>query len=277
MDGNLWQDQTDLARTEPGASPVTVPKVVGAREAGRKLVCLTAYDAPTASLADAGGADLVLVGDSLGTVIQGHPDTLPVTLDEMIYHARAVRRGLRRALMVVDLPFGTFQQGVEETMAAAVRVMKETGASAVKIEGGSRVLEVVRACTRQHIPVLGHLGLTPQSVHAFGGFRYQGKEDAEAGEIVEDARRLEEAGVFAIVLECVPGDLARRVREAVSVPTIGIGAGDECDGQILVIHDMLGLLPNTPGFVRRFRELGRAAVEGIAEYADAVRDGSFPG
>lgn len=259
----------------PG-KPVTVPWVYESREKQRKIVMVTAYDAPSAAIADAAGVDVVLVGDSLGTVIQGHKDTLPVTLDEMIYHARCVKRGLQRALMVVDLPFGTFQLGPDATLKAAIRVLKETGAAAVKIEGGERVIESIQACIDQDIPVMGHLGLTPQSVHALGGYKVQGKTKTAAEKLLDDSRLLEEAGVFSLVLECVPADLARRVREAVATPTIGIGAGPECDGQVLVFHDVLGLLPKTPSFVKRFAELGQAAVAGLEAYGAAVRSGKFP-
>lgn len=256
---------------------MTVPAIRAHRATGAApLVCVTAYDAPTAALAEAAGVDIVLVGDSLGTVVQGLPDTLAVTLDEMIYHARCVRRALRRALLVVDLPFGTFQRGVDATLEASIRVFKETGAAAVKIEGGLRVIEAVAACVAQDMPVLGHVGLTPQSVHAVGGFRQQGREEAQAEAIVADAVALAEAGVFAIVLEAVPRALAGRVREAVDVPTIGIGAGPDCDGQVLVWHDLLGLLPRSPSFVRRYAELGQASIEAVAAFAHDVRTGSFP-
>lgn len=255
--------------------PVTVPQL-RARKGGEAIVCVTAYDAPTAALADAAGVDLVLVGDSLGTVVQGLDDTLAVTLDEMIYHARLVRRGLRRALLVVDLPFGTFQLGPQATLEASIRVLKETGAAAVKIEGGARVVPAIRACTEQDIPVLGHLGLTPQSVHAFGGYRMQGREAEAAERLIEDARALEAAGVFAIVLEVVPPELAARLRASVSIPTIGIGAGPNCDGQILVWHDLLGLLPRSPSFARRFAELGQASLDAVGAYVKAVRGGEFP-
>lgn len=258
-----------------GGKPVTVPQL-RAQKGGEPIVCVTAYDAPTAALADAAGVDLVLVGDSLGTVVQGLDDTLAVTLDEMIYHARMVRRGLKRALLVVDLPFGTFQLGPQATLAASIRVLKETGAAAVKIEGGGRVAAAVQACTEQDIPVLGHLGLTPQSVHAFGGYRMQGRESAAAEQLIADARALEAAGAFAIVLEVVPAELAARVRDAVAIPTIGIGAGPHCDGQILVWHDLLGLLPRSPSFARRFAELGKASLAAVGAYAEAVRKREFP-
>lgn len=271
MGGIVWQDSAaTLAR------PVRVPDVLRARSEGRRLVAVTAYDAPSAALAEAAGVDIVLVGDSLGTVIQGRDDTLAVTLDEMIYHARCVRRGMTLPLLVVDLPFGTFQRGAAATLDAAIRVLKETGAAAVKIEGGRRVLDSVRACTRQDIPVMGHLGLTPQSLHALGGYRKQAKDEAAADALLADAEALAAAGVFAIVLECVPDVVASRVRRAVDVPTIGIGAGPDCDGQVLVFHDVLGLLPQTPSFVRRFAELGQAALAGLKDYAAAVRSGSFP-
>ncbi|RMF18232.1 MAG: 3-methyl-2-oxobutanoate hydroxymethyltransferase [Candidatus Dadabacteria bacterium] len=267
-----------LQNPETGGSrkPVTVPRLIAMRGRGEKITVVTAYDAPTAAWAEAAGIDVVLVGDSLGTVIQGLPDTLPVTLDEMIYHARCVRRTLVHPLLVVDLPFGTFQRGVDATVDASIRVLKESGAAAVKIEGGERVLDAIAACTRQDIPVMGHLGLTPQSVHAFGGFRRQGKDADSARRIIDDARRLQDAGVFSIVLECVPDDLAKAVTEAVEVPTIGIGAGPHCSGQVLVMHDLLGMLPRTPSFVRRYAEVGQTAVEALQAYRDDVREGRFP-
>jgi len=266
-----WRDAQ-----RPAGKPMTVPKVRAARRRNEKLVCITAYDAPTAQLVDAAGVDLVLVGDSLATVVQGRSDTLAVTLDEMIYHAKLVRGGLQRALLVVDLPFGSFQQGPEATLAAAIRVLKESGAAAVKLEGGARVVASVEACTRQDIPVLGHLGLTPQSVHALGGFRKQAKHDEAVRQLVADARALADAGVFALVLECVPSGAAQAVRDAVDVPVIGIGAGGGLDGQILVFHDLVGLLPQSPSFVRRFAELGQSTLAAVAEYGQAVRGGTFP-
>ncbi len=261
---------------EGNRKPVTVPWVASCRAQERRLVVVTAYDAPTARMAQAAGVDIVLVGDSLATVVQGRPDTLAVTLDEMIYHAQCVRRGMDTPLLVVDLPFGTFQLGPRDTVASAVRVLKESGAAAVKIEGGQRVLDSISACTSQDIPVMGHLGLTPQSVHALGGYRKQGKEQDAADMIVRDAEALQDAGVFSIVLECVPDQVASRVRNAIDVPTIGIGAGPDCDGQVLVFHDVLGMLERTPSFVKRYAELGHDAVAALTEYAREVREGAFP-
>lgn len=246
---------------------------------GEKIVALTAYDVLFGRLVDDAGVDLVLVGDSLGNVVCGYDSTVPVTLDQMIHHGRAVRNGVERALLVVDMPFLTYQVSTEETLRNAGRIMQETGAEAVKIEGGDEeTARQVRALVRAGIPVLGHLGLTPQSVHALGGFRVQGRGEEAAARIREEALRLTDAGCFGIVLELVPSALAAEVTRAIAVPTIGIGAGPDCDGQILVLPDMLGLNEGfQPRFLRRFAELGAAAREGIAEYADAVRSGEFPG
>lgn len=246
---------------------------------GEKIVALTAYDVLFGQILDQAGVDLVLVGDSLGNVVCGYDSTIPVTLDAMIHHGRAVRRGVQKALLVVDMPFLTFQVSVQETLHNAGRIMRETGAEAVKIEGGDEeTADHVRALVRAGIPVLGHLGLTPQSVHALGGFRVQGR-DAEAAErIREEADRLVDAGCFGVVLELVPARLAEEVTREISVPTIGIGAGPGTDGQVLVLPDMLGLNEEfQPRFLRRFAELGRVARAGVEEYAAAVRDGSYPG
>jgi 3-methyl-2-oxobutanoate hydroxymethyltransferase len=257
----------------------TIRDLLEMKQRGEKIVALTAYDVLFGRLVDAAGADLVLVGDSLGNVVFGYDSTVPVTLDEMIHHGRAVRRGVERALLVVDMPFLTFQITPEETLRNAGRIMRETGAEAVKLEGGDEeTARHVRALVRAGIPVLGHLGLTPQSVHALGGFRVQGRSPEAAARIREEAVRLTEAGCFGIVLELVPGALAAEVTRAVGVPTIGIGAGPDTDGQILVLPDMLGLNEGfQPRFLRRFAELGSAAREGIAEYAAAVRGGEYPG
>jgi 3-methyl-2-oxobutanoate hydroxymethyltransferase len=258
------------------ATPVTVPIVRSAPERGEKVVVLTAYDHPQAVTAEAGGADVVLVGDSLAMVVLGHPDTLAVTVDEMLHHVKAVRRGLSRSLLVADMPFGSFHLGVDDSVANAVRFVKEGGAQAVKIEGDRP--ELVRAMTRAEIPVMAHLGLTPQSLHRLGGYKVQGRE-AEAREaMLTAARELEEAGAFSLVLECVPADLAQEVSDRLDIPTIGIGAGAGCDGQVLVYHDLLGLSPGgrVPKFVRRYAELGTTAREAIASFADDVRSGRFP-
>lgn len=257
----------------------TVRDVIEMKRRGEKIVTLTAYDYLFARLVDAGGVDIVLVGDSLGQVMLGHDSTVPVTLDEMIHHGRAVRRAIQSALLVVDMPFLTYDISVEETVRNAGRIMQETGAEAVKLEGGDEVTAAhVRALVRAGIPVMGHIGLTPQSVHALGGYRVQGRDEAAAERLRAEAVRLTEAGCFSIVLELVPAVLAGEISRAVEVPTIGIGAGAYTDGQVLVLHDMLGLNEGfQPRFLRRFAELGQAAREGIDAYVKAVRDGEFPG
>lgn len=246
---------------------------------GEKIVALTAYDFLFGRLVDQAGVDLILVGDSLGQVVLGYDSTLPVTLDDMIHHAAAVRRGVDHALLVVDMPFLSFQVSVEETVRNAGRVLKETGAEAVKLEeGDEEAARHVRALVRAGIPVLGHIGLTPQSVHALGGYRVQGRETADAERLLEEARRLTDAGCFAIVLELVPAALAGEISRAVAVPTIGIGAGPDTDGQVLVLPDMLGLNDTfQPRFLRRFASLAEETRRGVADYAAAVRDGEYPG
>lgn len=245
---------------------------------GEKIAALTAYDYLFARLVDAAGVDVILVGDSLGQVVLGLDTTIPVTLDDMIHHARAVRRGVERGLLVVDLPFLTYQVSRQDALRNAGRVLQETGASAVKLEGGSpEIAETVATLVGAGIPVMGHLGFTPQSVHVTG-VRVQGKGEEAAERMMADARRLEAAGAFSIVLELVPGALARRVSENVDIPTIGIGAGAGCDGQVLVLHDMLGLNPGfAPRFLRRFAEVGQAASAGVGDFVKAVKDGGYPG
>lgn len=257
----------------------TIRDLLEMKQRGEKIVAVTAYDVLFGRIVDEAGADLVLVGDSLGNVVCGYDSTVPVTLDEMIHHGRAVRRGVERALLVVDMPFLTFQITPEETLRNAGRIMQETGAEAVKLEGGDEeTARHVRALVRAGIPVMGHLGLTPQSVHALGGFRVQGRGAEAAARIQEEARRLTDAGCFGIVLELVPSALAAEITRAVGVPTIGIGAGPDTDGQVLVLPDLLGLNDGfQPRFLRRFAELGAAARTGVAEYAAAVRGGEYPG
>jgi 3-methyl-2-oxobutanoate hydroxymethyltransferase len=248
------------------------------RGLGEKIAVLTAYDASFARLLDRAGIDVLLVGDSLGMVVQGLNTTLPVTLEETIYHVRAVVRGTERALVVADLPFMSFQISPEQALANAGRLIKEGGAEAVKLEGGERSTEAVRRIVEAGIPVMGHLGMTPQSVHSFGGFRVQARQDDEQRRLIEDAERLEAAGAFAMVLEAIPHDLAGRVTASVGVPTIGIGAGASCDGQVLVMHDVLGLIPDfRPKFVKRFAELGQATIDAAQAYMAEVRAGTFPG
>jgi 3-methyl-2-oxobutanoate hydroxymethyltransferase len=257
---------------------VTVPAVRASKERGEKLVCLTAYDYPTARIVDEAGTDIILVGDSLGNVVLGYDSTVPVTLEEMLHHTRAVRRGVERALLVADMPYGTYHTGADDAVRAALRLIKEGGAEAVKLEGGRTRVEVVRRLVAEEIPVMGHIGLTPQSLNKLGNYRLQAKTADAARALVEDARMLEEAGVFAVVLEVVPREIARAVTEALHVPTIGIGAGADCDAQILVTHDLLGLSfsKSSPRFVRRYADVRGAMNEAIQAYAEDVRAGSFP-
>jgi len=249
------------------------------KERGERIAVLTCYDHLFARLLDASDVDVVLVGDSVGQVILGYDSTLPVTLDAMIHHASAVRRGITRALLVVDMPFLSFQVSDEDALRNAGRILKETGAEAVKLEGGDEAaLGRVRALVRAGMPVMGHVGLTPQSVHRFGGYGVRGREPEEAARLRRQAVALEEAGCFSIVLELVPATLAREVSEGLRIPTIGIGAGPGCDGQVLVLPDMLGLNEGfEPKFLRRFADLGPRVREAVESYVAAVRDGTYPG
>lgn len=259
-----------------GALKVTVP-AIRARKGGEKVVALTAYDVVFARLADQAGVDVVLVGDSLGMVVQGQSSTLPVTVDDIVYHTRAAARGVARAHLCADMPFMSYQASVEDGMRAAGRLVKEGGAESVKLEGGVEVAELVGRLSRAGIPVMGHVGLTPQSVHKLGGFKIQGRTDEQRAAILEDARAVAEAGAFALVIEGVPRTLAAAITQAVPVVTIGIGAGPDCDGQVMVMHDLLGLEPAwKPRFVRRYAEMGAAAGQAFAAYADDVRAGRFP-
>jgi 3-methyl-2-oxobutanoate hydroxymethyltransferase len=256
---------------------VTVIDLLARKAQGPRIGAVTAYDATFARLLDAAGVDVLLVGDSLGMAIQGHKTTLPVTVDEICYHARAVARAMPRAHICGDLPFLSYQISVEGAVAAAGRLLKEGGCESVKLEGGAVWREHIRAMVASGIPVMGHLGLTPQSVHALGGFRVQGRGEQAESKLLEDASALSEAGVFALVLESIPCDLAKRVTGAVPVPTIGIGAGPHCDGQVLVCYDLLGLETELkPRFVRRFAELGQATVAAARAYVQDVRAGVFP-
>jgi 3-methyl-2-oxobutanoate hydroxymethyltransferase len=258
--------------------PLTVPDLLALKAAGRRIVMLTCYDAAFARLLEQAGVDVLLVGDSLNQVLAGHETTLSATLDQMIYHAGAVRRGAPRSLVFVDLPFLTYQVSIAEAIRNAGRVLQESGANGVKLEGGRPMAETVRALVDRGIPVIGHLGLTPQSVHALGGYRVQGRDEAAAERLVADARALEEAGACAIVLELLPSALARRISAGLTVPTIGIGAGPGCDGQVLVLHDMLGLNEGfNPKFLKRYAELGEAVRGAVRAYAAEVREGSYPG
>ncbi|AEB06958.1 ketopantoate hydroxymethyltransferase [Coriobacterium glomerans PW2] len=255
----------------------TVTTFQQAKDEGRKLAMLTAYDYSTARLMDASGIDAILVGDSLGMTMLGYGDTLSVTMEDMVHHTRAVSRGVSDALVVGDMPYLSYHLSVEQAVENAGRLIKEGGAQAIKLEGGARFAAEIRAIVRASIPVMGHLGLTPQSVNAFGGFKVQGRSEAAAQQILDDARELERAGVFAIVLECIPAALAEVVSKSLSIPTIGIGSGPLCDGQILVYQDMLGMYSDlAPKFVRRFAEVGALMTEGFKAYQAAVRDSSFP-
>ncbi len=256
---------------------ITVPKFAPRKRKGRKLVMVTCYDATFARLVDQAGIDAVLVGDSLGNVIQGHETTIPVTIEDVIYHTRAVSRGLNHPLLIADLPFMTYQASREEAMFNSGRLMQEGRAHAVKLEGGVRVAETVRAIVKTGIPVMGHIGLTPQSVHGFGGYRIQGRGEAAAQRLREDALALQDAGVFSIVLEGIPTALATEISASLEVPTIGIGAGPNCDGQVLVLYDLLGLDDSfAPRFVKQYATLSNTVAEALKSFAGEVRDGKFP-
>ena len=243
---------------------------------GEPITMLTAYDFTFARIFDQAGIDVLLVGDSLGNVVQGCETTLPVTLDEVVYHTRLVVRGASRALVVADMPFGSFQVSPEESVRNAIRCIKDAGAHAVKLEGGVAMAETIRRIVTAQIPVMGHVGLTPQSVHQLGGFRVQGRGDAGRAQVIEDALAVQAAGAFAVVLEGIPADLGRELTERLEIPTIGIGAGADCDGQVLVMHDLLGLNDWTPSFVKQYANLGALASQAARAYADEVRHRKFP-
>ncbi|HUO30481.1 MAG TPA: 3-methyl-2-oxobutanoate hydroxymethyltransferase [Bryobacteraceae bacterium] len=256
---------------------VRVPDLAARKQRGEKIAMLTAYDYTMARLLDRAGIDVLLVGDSLGMVMLGHETTLPVTLDAMIHHTRAVSRGTQRALVIADMPFLTYQVSVEEAMRNAARLIQEGGAHAVKLEGGGAAIEATARLVEAGIPVMGHLGLLPQSVHQLGGFRQQARDETDAAQLLADAQALAEAGAFAVVLESIPAAVAAKVTEELDVPTIGIGAGPYCDGQVLVSYDMLGLSQDAvPSFVRRYAELGEETVAAAREYTEDVRAGRFP-
>ena len=256
--------------------PVRITKLQEMKQAGDRIPCITAYDHPTARLADAAGIPLILVGDSLGNVVLGHASTVHVTMDDMVRHTQAVVRGATNALIVADMPFMSYQASVEEGVRNAGRLVQEAGAHAVKLEGGKAIAETVRRIVTAGIPVLGHLGLTPQSVNQLGGYRVQGRTLPQAQELLEDAEALEAAGVFGVVLEGVPGPLAEVVTKRLRVATIGIGAGAGCDGQIQVLHDVLGLGTRQPKHAKRYADLDRVIEQAIAAYAGEVRNGQFP-
>lgn len=255
----------------------TVKSFQKAKDDKRPISMLTAYDYSMAKILDSAGADALLVGDSLGMVVQGHDSTISVTMDDMIYHAKAVTRGAKRALVIVDMPFMSYHVSVTDAVSNAGRLMKEGGAHAIKLEGGVEFAETIRQIVRAQIPVMGHIGMTPQSVHMFGGFKVQGKSLLQAQQIIDDAKALEEAGVFAITLECVPEELSKIITETVNVPTIGIGAGKYCDGQVLVSNDMLGMYSDfVPKFVKQFAHLSTDIKGAVKTYIKELGDNSFP-
>ena len=267
-----------------GNGKVTVPSILerksgisSQKNSPAKITCLTAYDYPTARLLDEAGVDVLLVGDSLAMVALGYESTLPVTIEEMLHHTRAVRRGTRRALLVSDMPYGSYHDDPAAAVRNAIRFVKEAGAEAVKVEGGERRMELISRLVEAEIPVMGHIGLTPQSVNAFGGFRVQGKTEEAGDQLLRDARAVEAAGAFSIVLESIPRELGARITSELRIPTIGIGAGPDCDGQILVINDLLGLsFGHTPKFTRRYADVGEIISRAAAEYCRDVQRGTFP-
>ncbi|MBN2398550.1 MAG: 3-methyl-2-oxobutanoate hydroxymethyltransferase [Deltaproteobacteria bacterium] len=264
--------------TQGTTSKVTTAAVLKMKREGKKISMLTAYDYSTAVLVDGAGVDMILVGDSLGMVVLGYDSTLPVTMEDMLHHTKAVSRAAQRAMVIGDMPFMSYQASTEEAVKNAGRFMQEAGAHGVKLEGGQEVAETVRKITASGIPLVGHLGLTPQSVHQLGGYRVQGKDDKTARKLMEDARALEEAGAFSVVLECVPAKLAGEISRTLTIPTIGIGAGVECDGQVLVVNDMLGMFEKfTPKFVKKYAELNTEIRAAVGRYVDEVKGGVFPG
>ncbi len=255
----------------------TVPRLVARKRKGKKIVMITAYDATFARLAETGGADMVLVGDSLGMVVQGHDTTLPVTLEDVIYHSRAVSRGLSTTHLCADMPFMSYKISKEQALTSASRLIQEGRAESVKLEGGVEVADTIASIVSTGIPVVGHVGLTPQSIHALGGFKMQGKSGLGRVQTIEDAKAVADAGAFCLVLESIPLELAETITEEVNIPTIGIGAGPHCDGQVLVIYDMLGLNDGfTPKFLKRYADLGASVQEAVATYAEEVKHGVFP-
>ena len=255
---------------------VTIPLLRRAKRRGEKITMLTAYDFTFAQIFDAAGIDILLIGDSLGNVVQGQSTTLPVTLEESIYHTRLVARGTRRALVVGDMPFGSYQVSPEEAVRNAIRFLKEGGAQAVKLEGGTAVFDTIARIVAAEIPVMGHVGLTPQAIHRMGGHRVQGRTEASRQRVIDDAQAVEAAGAFAVVLEGMPVELAQQVTAELSIPTIGIGAGVHCDGQVLVMHDLLGLSDWTPSFVKQYANLGALASQAARSFAEDVTNAKFP-
>lgn len=263
--------------TDSKTRVVTTYRLAEMKARGEKISMLTAYDYSMARIVDSAGVDVILVGDSAANVMAGYETTLPITLDQMIYHARSVTRAVKRALVVVDMPFGTYQGNSKEALASAIRIMKETEADAIKLEGGEEVLESIERILSAGIPVMGHLGLTPQSIHKYGTYTVRAKEEAEANKLIHDAHLLEQAGCFSIVLEKIPAALGTRVAQELKIPLIGIGAGNGMDGQVLVIHDMLGITTEfSPRFLRRYADLYTQMMTGVQNYVADVKSGSFP-
>jgi 3-methyl-2-oxobutanoate hydroxymethyltransferase len=256
---------------------VSAPSLRASKKRGERLVCLTAYDYPTARILDEAGIDIILVGDSLGNVVLGYGNTVPVTLDEIMIHLKAVRRAVQRALLVADMPYGSFHTGADDAVRNALRLVKEGGAEAVKLEGGRKRLPLIKRLVDEEIAVMGHIGLTPQSINKLGAYRVQGKTAEAARELLDDALALEEAGAFGIVLEVVPREIAKLITESDSIPTVGIGAGVHCDIQVLVLHDMLGMsFGKLARFVRPYAKLNETITDAVSRYADDVRNGSYP-
>ncbi|HTZ18856.1 MAG TPA: 3-methyl-2-oxobutanoate hydroxymethyltransferase [Dissulfurispiraceae bacterium] len=257
---------------------ITTQDFLRKKRENKKIVMLTAYDFPFAQIVDEAGIDAILVGDSLGMVVQGLENTMPVTMDEMIYHTKMVSRAAKNALVIGDLPYLSYQVSVEDAVRNGGRFLKEAGAHAVKLEGGREVLDKIKALTAAEIPVMAHIGLTPQALYKMGGYKVQGKTDAEALRLIEDAKMIEEAGAFSLILEAIPADLAHRITEEIAIPTIGIGAGPHCNGQVLVIHDVIGLFERfTPKFVKKYGNLKEEALKAIRAYRQEVEEGLFPG
>jgi 3-methyl-2-oxobutanoate hydroxymethyltransferase len=257
---------------------VTINTLRKMKQAGERITMLTAYDATFARLLDRAGTDVLLVGDSLGMVVQGHDTTLPVTMDQIVYHCAAVKRGVDRAHVVGDMPFGSYQASADEAVKNAIRIAAEGGAESVKLEGGAEYAEVIQRIVRAGVPVMGHIGLTPQSVHKLGGYVVQGRNEEKAARLLADAKALEEAGCYAIILEMMPAELSAEIARSVSIPVIGIGAGAGCDGQVLVIYDLLGMNPDfSPKFVKKYLDLGMLIRDAVTRYNDDVRHGVFPG
>ena len=259
------------------ADKLTVPQIVQMKQRHEKITCLTAYDYSFARILDQAGVDILLVGDSLGCVVQGHQNTLPVRLEQMLYHTRTVVRARKRALVVGDMPFMSFQASKKQAIKNAGRFLQEAGAEAIKLEGGVSMRHTIEAIVSAGIPVMGHVGLTPQSVHRFGGYKVQGREKGQRENLIHDALAVQDSGAFSVVLEGIPSDLAKEITARLAIPTIGIGAGVDCDGQVLVIHDMLGLFDDfTPKFVKRYAELGAAASDAVKSFIGEVREQKFP-